>query len=98
VLEHTGNRSIIEAPFALLEKEVEVLHRDTVTGPGTTFGLAPEILNAVDVVTSIGETSGMIDPHMAKFGYIQNIVTSERISIYDAVRYYFLSANRNNCF
>jgi hypothetical protein len=41
---------IIEAPFALLNIEMEMVFWDAVVAPQMTFGLLPESLNSVDVI------------------------------------------------
>lgn len=50
-------------PFALLDEQAEVLVRDHVTVSGMVLRLVPEILNAADLVTLVGEQPGMVDPH-----------------------------------
>ena len=54
-LYEVGNWAVIEAPFALLDEQVEVLLRDAVVAPQMPFGLVPEDLDAVDVVDVFGE-------------------------------------------
>jgi len=47
--------SSIETPFTLLQKPVKFLWRDAIKATQATHGLNPKILDAVDMVLSIGE-------------------------------------------
>ena len=47
--------SAIEAPFAFLQEPVEIVWFDAVVLPHMTLGLAPEVLNPIDVIPIIGE-------------------------------------------
>jgi hypothetical protein len=51
----------VEAPLALLQKEVEVGSWDAAEAAYVTLGLVPEVLNAVDVVLLVGEKAGVVD-------------------------------------
>ena len=80
----------IEAPFALLQKPVQVIGFDAIELTHMAFGLVPEILNAIDVVFFISKESGVVDSHVVKIAYIKGIVGSECIRINDAVRFNLL--------
>ena len=75
----------IEAPFALLEKPVEVLLPDPVEAAQVTFGLVPEVLDPVDVASAPGEESGVVDPVVMKARDIQSVVGAEGVGEDDAV-------------
>ena len=76
----------IEAPFALLQKPVEVIGFDAIELTQMTLGLVPEVLDSVDVIFSISKESGVVDSPVVKVAYIKGIVSAEGIRINDAVR------------
>ena len=80
----------IEAPFALLQKPVEVLLLDAVKTPQVTLGLVPEVLDPVDVIPALREEFGVVDPHVMKITHIKRIVCTESIRVNDTVRLHFL--------
>ena len=55
---------MIEAPLALLQEEMEAGFRDAVISAQMALCLAPEVFDAVDVVTLIGEQLRVIDALM----------------------------------
>ena len=57
---------MIEAPFAFLEIEMEVLPGDAVVSAQVSFCLAPEVLDAVYMVASIRKAATMVDALMSK--------------------------------
>jgi hypothetical protein len=54
-----------------------------------TLRLMPEILDSIDVISSVCEELGMIDPHMMTVAHIESIVGLERIGVNNAVGCYF---------
>ena len=77
---------MIEAPLALLEKQMEVMARDAVILSQMPLGLVPEVFDAVDVVLVLDEGLGVIDAHVLKLRDIENVVGHEAVRIDDAVR------------
>ena len=80
-----GNRTVVEAPFALLDEQVEVLLRNAVIASHMAFCLVPEVLDAVDMVCVVGKQFRMVDPHVVKLGYIQNVIGSEAVGVDDGI-------------
>ena len=77
--------SVVEAPFAFLEEEVEVLAGDAIVAAEMAFGLAPEVFDAVDVVALIGEALAVVDPEMVELGDVEDVVGAEAVAVDDAV-------------
>ena len=80
----------IEAPFALLQKPVEVIGFDAIELAQMTLGLVPEVLDTVNVIFFISKESGVVDSLMVKVAYIKGIVRAEGVRINDAVRFNLL--------
>ena len=59
--------------------------RDAIEATQMTLGLAPEVLDAVDVVLLIGEQLGVVDAAMLEARHIEHIVGTEGIGVDDAV-------------
>jgi hypothetical protein len=76
----------IEAPFALLEKPMEIARFDAIESSQMSFGLVPEIFDPVDVISLVGEEFGMVDAHVMEFGDVECIVCLEGIGVNNAVR------------
>lgn len=57
---------MIEAPFALGEEEVEGMARDAVEAAQVALGLAPEVLDAVDVGATSSKAFAMVDAEVAE--------------------------------
>ena len=55
---------VIKAPLALLEIEVEMVLWDAIVAPQMPFGLVPEVLDPVDVISVFGKQFGMVDADM----------------------------------
>ena len=75
----------VETPFALLEEPVEILRLDSVESTKVSLGLVPEIFNAIDVVPSVGEALGVIDPHVPEGRDVESVVGLEGVREDDAV-------------
>ncbi len=68
-LQELARGSVVEAPLAFLEEQVEVVARDSVVSAQVALGLAPEVLDAVDVASRADdERLLVIDPVMAEAG------------------------------
>ena len=82
---HPIGGSVVEAPFALLEVEVEVLPGDAVVAAQMALGLVPEVLDAVDVVAAVGEPLPVIDASVPKLRDIKDIVGGEAVCVDDRI-------------
>jgi len=67
---------------------------NTVKFTHMTLGLVPEILNAVDVICLVCKQFGMVDTEVFKVRYIQHIIPSPAVRIYDTIGYNFTFYNR----
>lgn len=56
----------IEAPFALLEKQVKILRFDAIKATHMRLGLIPKILDSIDVIGSLSEELAIIYTTMMK--------------------------------
>src|SRR2546426_12746243 len=72
--------------------------RDAVVAAEPTLGLIPEVLDAVDVLSPVGEVLRMVDAYVMKLRDIQHIVGRMAISVNHAVRPYFSPDNRQESF
>ena len=73
--------SVVEAPFAFLEVEGELRFWDAIVAAQVAFGLAPEVLDAVDMVSPLGEKLAMVDAHVAELGHVEHVVGLETVAI-----------------
>ena len=64
----------IEVPLALLEEPVEVIWLDAVETAQMTLGLAPEVLDSVDVILPVGEQFRVVDPQVVKLAHVERVV------------------------
>ena len=60
-----------------------------------TLRLIPEILDSIDVISSVCEEFGMVDPHMMKVAHVESIVGFERVGVNNAVWCYFFLDDRH---
>ena len=67
---------------------------NTVKFTHITLSLVPEILNAIDVIGLICKQFGMVDTEVFKVRYIQHIIPSPAVRIYDTIGYNFTFYNR----
>ena len=58
-----ARRAVIEPEFALLQEQGETLPLDSIIFSQNAFGLAPKILDPVDMVPALGKT---LAGHLAK--------------------------------
>jgi hypothetical protein len=59
-----------------------------------TLRLIPKIFASIDVISSVCEELGMIDPHMMTVAHVESIVGLERIGVNNAVGCYFFLDDR----
>ena len=65
----------IEAPFAFLQKPVNVVRREAIEPTQLPLGLIPEVLNPIDVLPSLGhEDLAVINAPVVKLRDIQHII------------------------
>lgn len=81
---------MVEAPFTLLDEQVEVVLGDAVVASEMSLGLVPEVLDAVDVVCIVGEQLRMIDADMVELRDIQHVIGAEGIGVDDGVGPHFV--------
>ena len=70
----------VESPFTLFQEPVEMFWLDAVKAAQMPFCLAPKILYPIDMISSFGKQSVMIDLVMMKTDYVQRIIRNERQS------------------
>src|SRR5713226_6534018 len=63
-----------------------------------TLGLIPEVLDAVDVLSPVGEVLRMVDAHVMKLRDIQHVVGRMAVGVNHAVRPYFPPDNGQESF
>lgn len=71
--------------------------RNAIVFAKMSFGLIPKVFNPIDMVRSLHEAFGMIDPEMAEIRDIQRVVTGEAISIDNAIGSNHLMDNGQEC-
>ena len=54
----------IEAPFAFLEKLMNIVRFDAIESSKMSLGLVPKVFDPVDVISTVGEELGMIVAHV----------------------------------
>lgn len=72
-------RAVVEAPFALLQEQVEGLFGDAVIAAQMTLRLVPELLDAVDGALFVREYVRVVDADMMEAGYIRKLYITELI-------------------
>jgi hypothetical protein len=55
-----------------------------------SFGLVPEILDAIDVGSTVDKSLAMIDPMVPEAGYVQHIICRKTVGIDDGIWFYAL--------
>jgi len=88
----------IEAPFALLEKPMEIVRFDSIESSQMSFGLVPKVFDPADVISPVGEELVMIDAHVMKFCDVECIVDLDSVGVNNAVRSDSLFNDREQCF
>ena len=54
---------------------------DAIVAAQVAFGLAPEVLDAVDMVSPLGEKLAMVDAHVAELGHVEHVAGLETVAI-----------------
>ena len=62
---------------------MEVLAWYSIVSSQMTLGLAPEVLDLIDVVSSLGEMPAVIDALMMELGHIELVVGMPGIAVND---------------
>ena len=90
-----GRCTEVKSKFAFFQEQRERFAIDSVVFSQDAFCLIPKILNAVNVVLTVGKFLGMVDAVMDETAYVQLVVTVQTIRINNAVRHDFLFDNRH---
>ena len=61
---------------------------DAIVTAQVALGLAPEILDAVDVVSPVGELLAVVDAHVAELGHVEHVVGLETVAIDHSIGLY----------
>ncbi len=83
-------RAVIEPEFAFFQEQGKALPLDSIVFSQNALGLAPKILDPVDVVLAFCKTLAVVDADMAKFAYVQYVIAAQTVGIHHAVRLDFL--------
>ena len=84
----------VKSKFAFFQKQRERFAIDSVVFSQDTFCLIPKILNAVNVVLTVGKFLGMVDAVMDETAHVQLVVAAQAIRVNNAVRHDFLFDDR----
>ena len=85
----------IKSKFAFFQEQQERFAIDYIVFAQDTFCLIPKILNAVNVVLTVGKFLGMVDAVMDKTAYARRVIAAQAIRVNNAVRHDFLFDNRH---
>ena len=83
----------VKPKFAFFQEQRKRFAIDSVVFTQDAFRLIPKILNAVNVVLTVGKFLGMVDTVMDKTTHVQLVVAAQTIRVKNAVRHDFLFAN-----
>ena len=83
----------IKSKFAFFQEQQERFAIDSIVFAQDAFYLIPKILNAVNVVPTVGKFLGMVDAVMDKTAHVQLVVAAQAIGINNTVRHDFLFDN-----
>ena len=89
-----ARRAVIEPEFTFFQEEGKALPLDSIVFSQNTFGLAPKILDPVDVVLVFRKTLAVVDADMTEFTHVQHIIAAQTIGVHHAVRFDFLRDDR----
>ena len=65
---------------------MEVGFGDAVVAAEVAFGLVPDVLDAVDMVATIGDEGfGMVDPHVVELGDVKDVARAETVGVDNAI-------------
>lgn len=83
----------VKPKFAFFQEQREGFAIDSIVFSQDAFCLIPKILNAVNVVLTVGKFLGMVDAVMDKTAYVQLVIAAQAIHVNNAVRHDFLFNN-----
>ena len=72
--------------------------RDAIVAAQMALGLVPEVLDAVDVVSPVGELLAMVDAHVAELGHVEHVVGLETVAIDHGIGLYARPDDREERF
>ena len=72
--------------------------RDAIAAAQMALGLVPEVLDAVDVVSPVGELLAMVDAHVAELGHVEHVVGLETVAIDHGIGLYARPDDREERF
>ena len=76
----------IEAPLTLLQIPGETFFTDPIEPPHVPLRLVPEVLDAVDVVTTLGdERLTVIHTSVAEFGHVKCVRCTEAVGVHNTI-------------
>ena len=84
----------VKSKFAFFQEQWERFAIDSVVFAQDAFCLIPKILNAVNVVLTVGKFLGMVDAVMDETAHVQLVVAAQAIRVNNAVRHDFLFNDR----
>ena len=90
----SGQCAEVKSKFAFFQEQRERFAINSVVFAQDAFCLIPKILNAVNVVLTVGKFLGMIDAVMDETAHIQLVVAAQTIGINNTARHDFLFDNR----
>lgn len=91
-------RTVIKTPLTSLQKQPKATSPNPVKFVQMTLRLIPKILYTINVIVLISKQLTMIYTIVLERTHIKYIITAQAIGIYNAVRSYFLSNNRQQGF
>ena len=89
-----GQCTEVKPKFTFFQEQREGFAINSVVFAQDAFCLIPKVLNAVNVVLTVGKRFGMIDAVMDKTAYVQLVIAAQAIRVNNAVRHDFLFDNR----
>lgn len=67
---------------------------NTIEFPHMTLRLVPKVFDTIDMVVFVYKEFGMVDVVVLEVGYIEHIIATPAVRIYDATRYNFVLNDR----
>ena len=89
-----ARRAVIEPEFAFFQEQGKALSLDSIVFSQNAFGLAPKILDPVDVVLVFRKTLAVVDADMTEFTHVQHIIAAQTVGVHHAVRSDFFLDHR----
>ena len=84
----------VKPQFAFFQEQRERFAIDSVVFAQDAFCLIPKVLNAVNVVLTVGKFLGMVDTVMDETAHVQLVVAAQAIRVNNTVRHDFLFDDR----